>query len=117
MFGTNYFIMPSLSAIVFTAALVPLFASIHLHRSAYIVARLASSLLLYASTIGFGVAIAALNRFASGTVAVLGKSADGHIAWWSWILLWPYHLGLRLKLTVGGMLSSEPLYTKIATGW
>lgn len=108
---------PSLSVIVFTAALLPAFASIHLHRSAFIAARLAGCLLTYASLVGFGVAIVALNYYASGTVGALGKSADGHIAWWSWVLLWPYHLGLRVKLTAGGMLSSEPLYTKIATGW
>jgi hypothetical protein len=111
---------PSLSAILLVVALFPAILSLHIRNISWQGGVLKSILvwvLAYSSAVGFGVAIASLNAIAPKTTFLMGKDSDGQLAWWSWIAWWPYHIGLRVKLIAGFLISNEPLYSKIITGW
>ncbi|GAX73962.1 hypothetical protein CEUSTIGMA_g1412.t1 [Chlamydomonas eustigma] len=111
---------PSLSTILIFVALFPALASLHVRNITWqggILKAIVVWGLAYSSAVGFGVAVAALNAIAPKTTFLMGKDSDGHLAWWSWLAFWPYHIGLRVKLIAGFLISNEPLYSKIQTGW
>lgn len=45
------------------------------------------------------------------------QTPKGTISWWGYLLFWPYHVGLRLKLRVQSLLSTEDPYNEILPGW
>ena len=61
--------------------------------------------------------VVAFASFSKHTTGLLGKSRDGRLGLWSWLLFYPYHMGLRIKLTLGPFFTKEPLHNKVASGW
>ncbi|KAK9809886.1 hypothetical protein WJX72_001063 [[Myrmecia] bisecta] len=68
---------------------------------------------------GFAVAVASSPIAVNTKVSkrLLGKRADGSIAWWGMALFWPYHVGLQTKLWIYRQVATEPSYTCVAPGW
>jgi hypothetical protein len=45
------------------------------------------------------------------------QTSRGTIAWWGYLLFWPYHFGLRTKLWVQSLMTDEDPYNEILPGW
>ncbi|KAG2493681.1 hypothetical protein HYH03_008195 [Edaphochlamys debaryana] len=73
--------------------------------------------LSYSSAVGYLLAFAASNLLARKSTGWMGKHPNGTISTFSWAVLAPYHLGLRIKLGVQRLLGTEPLYDHILPGW
>ncbi|GFR52561.1 hypothetical protein Agub_g15150, partial [Astrephomene gubernaculifera] len=71
----------------------------------------------YSACVGYLVALAASNLMARSSTKLLGKRPCGLLHPLSWLLLLPYHLGLRVKLAAQRLVSSEPLYNRVLPGW
>ena len=50
-------------------------------------------------------------------VAAVLQTTRGQISAWNFVLLWPYHVGLRSKLWIQRRASTEPHWTLITDGW
>lgn len=107
--------MPSLSLIVFCSAAIPAALALHLHLQHAHPGLVWA--LGYSSAIGMSVAVAAMKFWCQHTTSLMGKSPDGYLPMWSWVIYSPYHLGLRVKLAVGKLISKEPLWNRILPGW
>ncbi|KAG2447196.1 hypothetical protein HYH02_007938 [Chlamydomonas schloesseri] len=73
--------------------------------------------LAYSTGVGYLVSAAASDLLARKSTALMGKNLGGTIHPLSWLLMAPYHLGLRLKLGVQRLISAEPLYNRVLPGW
>ncbi|EFJ42305.1 hypothetical protein VOLCADRAFT_121563 [Volvox carteri f. nagariensis] len=81
--------------------------------------RCASVMVLgYSAFVGYTVALAASRLLAGSSTKLLGKrSSSGIIHPLGWLMMLPYHLGLRVKLGVQRLISSEALYNRVLPGW
>ncbi|KAG2444456.1 hypothetical protein HXX76_001209 [Chlamydomonas incerta] len=73
--------------------------------------------LAYSSGVGYMVAAAASDLLARKSTPLMGKNLGGSIHPLSWVLMLPYHLGLRVKLGLQRLVSTEPLYNRVLPGW
>uniref|UniRef100_A0A7R9VGJ5 Tyrosine specific protein phosphatases domain-containing protein n=1 Tax=Chlamydomonas euryale TaxID=1486919 RepID=A0A7R9VGJ5_9CHLO len=105
----------SLSTIVASVALLPAAGSAYLAWAGAPAPLLALS--CWVTAVGFVVAAAATDALCLHTTGLLGKTREGRIRRASWVAWWPYHVGLRLKLSVGKLLTQEPLWDRVADGW
>lgn len=74
-------------------------------------------MLLHVSSVGYLVALAASPWFEKSSTGLLGKRADGRIDTLRFGLFWPYHAGLRMKLGMQRLLSSEPVWNQITSDY
>eukprot|EP00232_Nephroselmis_pyriformis_P019150 CAMPEP_0182901676 /NCGR_PEP_ID=MMETSP0034_2-20130328/29850_1 /TAXON_ID=156128 /ORGANISM="Nephroselmis pyriformis, Strain CCMP717" /LENGTH=173 /DNA_ID=CAMNT_0025036153 /DNA_START=88 /DNA_END=605 /DNA_ORIENTATION=- len=77
--------------------------------------RPAQAVLAYTCATGLVVSVASTKRV--NITGLLGKTEAGSLPWWSHAVLWPYHVGLRLKLAVQRSVSEEPLMDEVLPGW
>ena len=103
-----------LSRVVGTAALIPAALAYLTRRHVPLPVIL---ILAHFAAAGFAVALAASDRFAGRTTAILGKQSTGAVAWWGWGLFWPYHLALQTKLWIQRQYAVEPVWNQILDGW
>ena len=103
-----------LSRVVGTAALIPAALAYLTRRHVPLPVTL---ILAHFAAAGFAVALAASDRFAGSSTAILGKQPTGAVAWWGWGLFWPYHLALQTKLWIQRQYSVEPVWNQILDGW
>lgn len=104
----------TLSTLVASIAVLPATLAIAYRKTAPPIVTYA---LAHTAIAGFAVALAASPPFAQHTTGMLGKKPDGHIAFWGLALWWPYHVSLRLKLSLQRRISTEPAWNAIAPGW
>ncbi|KXZ48747.1 hypothetical protein GPECTOR_25g331 [Gonium pectorale] len=67
--------------------------------------------------VGYLVALASTDLFARSTTKLMGKHPNGRIHLLSWLLLLPYHAGMRVKVGIQRLVSDEPLYNRVLSGW
>lgn len=73
----------------------------------------ASIIISHVSLTGFLVAIAASQTLAQHTTHLLGKRGNGSIHPINQVLFYPYFVGLRIKLAIQRLISSEPIYNEM----
>jgi hypothetical protein len=99
-----------LSGVVGAIALIPAATAFFFRR---VLPLSASFLLWHIAGTGFAVSIASSGPLAKHTTWVLGKGKDGSISTFGFMLFWPYHIGLRLKLALQRRISSEPTWNQV----
>ncbi|CAD7705347.1 unnamed protein product [Ostreobium quekettii] len=103
-----------ISLVVGSAALIPTALGIALRNSLHPAAKF---VLAHIAATGFAVSLCTNDYCASKTTRLLGKNDKGQIALWGLALMWPFHLGLRLRLRWKRSITTEPLYNEILPGW
>lgn len=77
-----------------------------------------TAVLGHVAATGFLVALAATDAAAPYSAKLLGKNFEtGRVGRLNQLLLWPYHLGLKIKLWRRRRTSAEPLYNEILPGF
>lgn len=72
----------------------------------------------HAAIAGFIVSAAASSRLCHSTTWLLGKDRrTGRFRPALALLMWPFHLGLHLRINARRARSTEPLYHRVADGW
>ncbi|CAD7699826.1 unnamed protein product [Ostreobium quekettii] len=73
--------------------------------------------LAHMAAAGFAVCVGAADFCAHRTTGLLGKNDRGRMEAWGLVLMWPFHLGLRIRLHWKRSNSREPIYNEILPGW